>query len=65
MKAYIESFENGIDGYITKPFEESLLLAQIESIIKNRDLRQQKFIDGIEFVRTGGRLFRSAVYAKV
>src|SRR5690606_38783009 len=28
------------------PFEESLLLAQIESIIKNRDLRQQKFIDG-------------------
>jgi signal transduction histidine kinase/ligand-binding sensor domain-containing protein/CheY-like chemotaxis protein/AraC-like DNA-binding protein len=45
-KAYIESFENGIDGYITKPFEESLLLAQIESIIKNRDLRQQKFIDG-------------------
>lgn len=45
-KAYIESFENGIDGYITKPFEESLLLAQIESIMKNRDLRQQKFIEG-------------------
>lgn len=45
-KAYIESFENGIDGYITKPFEESILLAQIESIMKNRDLRQQKFIEG-------------------
>ena len=45
-KAYIESFENGIDGYITKPFEESLLLAQIKSIMKNRDLRQQKFIEG-------------------
>ena len=45
-RAYIESYENGIDGYITKPFEETLLLAQIEAIMKNHDLRQQKFIDG-------------------
>lgn len=45
-RAYIESYENGIDGYITKPFEKTLLLAQIEAIMKNRDLRQQKFIDG-------------------
>ena len=46
LTAYIESYENGIDGYITKPFEEALLLVQIDAILKNRDLRQQKFIDG-------------------
>ncbi|QRX64994.1 response regulator [Dysgonomonadaceae bacterium zrk40] len=44
-QAYIESYENGIDGYITKPFEDSILLAQIEAIMKNRNLRQQKFIE--------------------
>lgn len=45
-KAYIESFEKGIDGYITKPFDETMLLVQIESIMKNLDLRQKRFIDG-------------------
>ncbi len=44
-QAHIESYENGIDGYITKPFEDSILLAQIEAIMKNRNLRQQKFIE--------------------
>ena len=44
-QAHIESYENGIDGYITKPFEDSILLAQIEAIMKNRTLRQQKFIE--------------------
>ncbi len=45
-RAFIESFENGIDGYITKPFEETMLLVQIEAIMKNRDLHHKKFIDG-------------------
>ena len=44
-QAYIESYENGIDGYITKPFEDSILMAQIDAIIKNRNLRQQKFLE--------------------
>ena len=44
-QAYIESYENGIDGYITKPFEESILLAQIDAIMKNRDLRQKLFME--------------------
>lgn len=44
-KAYIESFENGVDGYITKPFEDSILLAQIDAIMKNRNLRQKKFME--------------------
>ena len=43
--ARIESYENGVDGYITKPFEESVLLANIDSILKNRDLRQKKFVE--------------------
>lgn len=43
--ARIESYENGVDGYITKPFEQSVLLANIDSILKNRDLRQKKFVE--------------------
>ena len=43
--ARIESYENGVDGYITKPFEQSVLLAHIDSILKNRDLRQKKFVE--------------------
>lgn len=44
-QAYIESFENGIDGFITKPFEDSILMVQIEAIMKNRNLRQKKFME--------------------
>ncbi|NLY25679.1 MAG: response regulator [Bacteroidales bacterium] len=44
-QAYIESYENGIDGYITKPFEDTILMAQIDAIRKNRNLRQQKFLE--------------------
>ena len=43
--AHIESYENGVDGYITKPFEPSVLLAHINAIMKNRDLCQKKFIE--------------------
>lgn len=43
--ARIESYENGVDGYITKPFEQSVLLAHIDAILKNRDLRQKKFVE--------------------
>lgn len=43
--ARIESYENGADGYITKPFEPYVLLAHIDAIMKNRDLRQKKFIE--------------------
>lgn len=43
--ARIESYENGVDGYITKPFEDSVLLAHIDAILKNRNLRQKKFVE--------------------
>lgn len=44
-QAYVESYENGIDGFITKPFEDSILTAQIDAIMKNRNLRQKKFME--------------------
>ncbi len=44
-QAYIESYENGIDGYITKPFEDSILMVQIDAIMKNRNLWQKKFME--------------------
>ncbi|MDR2915054.1 MAG: response regulator [Tannerella sp.] len=43
--ARLESYENGVDGYITKPFEEPVLMAHIDAILKNRDLRQKKFVE--------------------
>lgn len=43
--ARIESYESGVDGYITKPFDQSVLLANIDSILKNRDLRRKRFIE--------------------
>lgn len=43
--ARIESYENGVDGYVTKPFEQTLLLTHIDSILKNRNLRQKKFVE--------------------
>ncbi len=44
-KAYIRSYKNGIDGYITKPFKESILIAKVDAIMKNRKLNQKMFID--------------------
>ncbi|MDH6313930.1 signal transduction histidine kinase/ligand-binding sensor domain-containing protein/DNA-binding response OmpR family regulator [Parabacteroides sp. PFB2-10] len=43
--ARIESYENGVDGFVTKPFEQSVLLAHIDAILKNRNLRQKKFVE--------------------
>lgn len=36
-------FNTGADDYITKPFDEDLLLARIEGILKNRELLWKKF----------------------
>lgn len=44
-KAYIRSYKNGVDGYITKPFKESILIAKVDAIMKNRKLNQKMFID--------------------
>ena len=39
----IEGFEIGADDYITKPFNELLLISRIKNILKNRDLLHEKF----------------------
>lgn len=36
-----ESFEYGIDGYITKPFSKQLLLSQLKIILKNRENKEK------------------------
>lgn len=44
-KAYIRSYENGVDGYITKPFKKSILITKVDAIMKNRKLTQKKLIE--------------------
>lgn len=39
----IEGFQIGADDYISKPFNEALLLSRIKSVLKNRALLYQKF----------------------
>lgn len=39
----LESFRNGVDDYITKPFDETTLKAKIQSLIENRRKFQQRF----------------------
>ena len=42
-EAQLESYRMGVDEYILKPFDETLLLARIENILENRRRYQQKF----------------------
>ena len=42
--AKVESYNMGADGYLTKPFEEAVLLANINAILKNRARRQKNFL---------------------
>ncbi|UYQ95834.1 response regulator [Chitinophaga horti] len=43
----LEGVEGGADDYMTKPFDSQLLLARVETILKNRNLVQQFFFDSI------------------
>ena len=43
----LESFRNGVDDYITKPFDEAVLKAKIQTLIENRRKYQQKFINNM------------------
>lgn len=42
----LESYRIGVDEYILKPFDEELLLARIDSILKNRRRYQERFAAG-------------------
>lgn len=43
----LKGIEGGADDYITKPFDSQLLLARVETIVKNRNQLQRYFLDSI------------------
>jgi YesN/AraC family two-component response regulator len=43
----LKGIEGGADDYITKPFDQDLLLVKVQSIIKNRNLLRQYFLENI------------------
>ena len=43
----LKGIEGGADDYITKPFDRDLLLVKVQTIIKNRNLLQQYFLENI------------------
>lgn len=43
QEARLESYRTGVDEYLLKPFDETILLARIENILENRKRYQRKF----------------------
>ncbi|CAL65027.1 hybrid sensor histidine kinase/response regulator transcription factor [Christiangramia forsetii] len=39
----MEGYETGADAYITKPFNEEMLMIRIKNLLRNRNLLQEKF----------------------
>lgn len=48
----LKGIEGGADDYITKPFDIAMLLAKVDTILKNRNLLQQYFFDNITLKET-------------
>ena len=44
QEARLESYRMGVDEYLLKPFDETLLLTRIQNILENRKRYQRKFI---------------------
>lgn len=42
-EARLESYRIGVDEYLLKPFDETLLLTRIENILENRKRYQRQF----------------------
>ncbi|WP_293312739.1 hybrid sensor histidine kinase/response regulator transcription factor [Pedobacter sp. UBA5917] len=49
----LTGIECGADDYITKPFENKLLMARVENILKNRSKLQKYFLDTITLNNPG------------
>ena len=43
QESRLESYRTGVDEYLLKPFDETLLLTRIENILENRKRYQKKF----------------------
>uniref|UniRef100_S0DEJ7 histidine kinase n=1 Tax=termite gut metagenome TaxID=433724 RepID=S0DEJ7_9ZZZZ len=43
QEARLESYRTGVDEYLLKPFDETLLLTRIENILENRNRYKRKF----------------------
>ncbi|WP_295124838.1 hybrid sensor histidine kinase/response regulator transcription factor [uncultured Chitinophaga sp.] len=52
----LEGVEGGADDYITKPFDSQLLMARVETVLKNRNLVQQFFFDSITLQQTSAKV---------
>ena len=48
----LRGIESGADDYITKPFDTELLLARLDTLLKNRGLLQRYFLDNITLKKT-------------
>ncbi|AXY77999.1 hybrid sensor histidine kinase/response regulator [Paraflavitalea soli] len=48
----LKGIEGGADDYMTKPFDSQLLLARVETIVKNRHQLQRYFLDSITLQET-------------
>nr|WP_295870299.1 two-component regulator propeller domain-containing protein [uncultured Chitinophaga sp.] len=52
----LRGLESGADDYITKPFDNDLLMAKVNNIIRNRNLLQQYFFERITLKNTNIRV---------
>ncbi|HTJ13335.1 MAG TPA: two-component regulator propeller domain-containing protein [Dinghuibacter sp.] len=52
----LRGLEGGADDYITKPFDAHLLLAKIDSVLRNRNLLQKYFFDSITLKESSVRV---------
>lgn len=47
-EARLESYRNGVDEYLLKPFDEEMLLARIENILENKRRYQRQFAGSMD-----------------
>lgn len=48
----LEGIEGGADDYITKPFDNELLMVKVQTILKNRNLLREYFLERITLKRS-------------